>query len=106
LINLKTNKKIPDGTRFAQANREAFLSLLLALMYMAWWYFTAYGLGAGPVEDYSYIMGFPSWFFLSCIAGFFIFALLSFAMVRMFFVEIPLTDENRVSQDNGESSCG
>ncbi len=106
MIKSRTTGKIPAGERFAQADREAFLSLLLAIMYMAWWYFTAYGLGAGPVEDYSYIIGLPSWFFLSCIAGFFIFAVLSFLMVRMFFVEIPLTDENRVSQDNGESTRG
>ena len=75
------------------ARREALFSILLAFLYFAWWYITAYGLGSGPVDDYTYIAGFPAWFFLSCIAGFFVFSVLSFLMVKLFFTEIDLDPE-------------
>lgn len=75
------------------ARREALLSILLAFLYFAWWYITAYGFGSGPVDDYTYIAGFPTWFFLSCIAGFLVFSVLSFLMVTLFFTDIDLDSE-------------
>jgi len=78
--------------RFSVAKKEAFLSLTLALAYFFWWYLTAYSFGSGPVRRYSYIMGFPTWFFLSCIVGFVLFSLLAFLMVKVFFREITLEE--------------
>lgn len=75
------------------ARREALFSILLAFLYFGWWYITAYGLGSGPVDEYSYIAGFPAWFFFSCIAGFIVFSVLSFLMVKLFFTEIDLDSE-------------
>ena len=79
----------PDK-RFAIANREALFCLLLTIANFIWWYGFAYGLGSGPVEKFTYIMGLPAWFFLSCVAGFPIFAVLAWLMVRFFFTDIPL----------------
>ena len=76
--------------RFAIANREALYALVLAFLYFAWWYLAAYGLGSRPVEEYSYIAGFPSWFFLSCIAGFIVFSVLALLMVVFLFRDMPL----------------
>ncbi|MBL3593055.1 MAG: YhdT family protein [Synergistaceae bacterium] len=78
--------------RFRQADREALYALALALANLAWWYLTAYGLGAGPVESYRYILGFPAWFFMSSIVGFILFAILAAAMVRFLFKDMPLDD--------------
>ena len=79
----------PDP-RFKQAHREAVLSVILAGVYFLWWYVSAYGLGSGPVEEYSYIAGFPTWFFFSCVISVPVFALLAWAMVRFLFREMPL----------------
>lgn len=76
--------------RFAVAHREALYALVLALLYFVWWYLSAYGPGSLPVEEYSYIAGFPAWFFLSCIAGFVVFSILAFLMVALLFRDMPL----------------
>ncbi|MBN1332193.1 MAG: YhdT family protein [Synergistales bacterium] len=88
--------------RFFVAKREAAFSLVLAIAYFFWWYLTGYSFGSGPVRGYSYIMGLPAWFFLSCVAGFFIFSILAFLMVRFFFTDIPLAEKerNEVSSDD------
>lgn len=81
--------------RFAIANREAFYSLILAGLNFVWWYLMAYRLGGGSVEDYTYVMGLPSWFFYSCVVGFVLFALLATAMVHFLFREVPLETKER-----------
>lgn len=82
---------------FVVAKREAAFSLILAIAYFFWWYLTAYTFGSGPVRDYTYIMGLPAWFFLSCIAGSVVFSILAFFMVRLVFSDIPL-DEDTVKE--------
>lgn len=81
--------------RFAIADREAFYSIILAALNFVWWYLMAYRLGDGSVEDYTYVMGFPSWFFYSCIVGFVLFAFFATAMVHFLFREVPLDSEER-----------
>lgn len=79
---------ITEDPRFAQAGKEARVSIYLSLGYMAWWYLSAY-LPSG-VEDYTYIFGLPSWFFLSCVAGGFSFVLVTAIVVRLFFKDLSL----------------
>ena len=64
------NKPFKQDWRYAQANREALLTLGAYGLYFVWWYACAYGLGHGDPEGYDYIFGLPAWFFLSCIAGY------------------------------------
>lgn len=82
--------------RFIQANKEAVIAVVLSLAYFIWWYATAYGFGDVPVSEYTYVLGFPAWFFYSCIAGFLIFAALAALMVRFLFKEVSLaqSEEN------------
>ncbi len=82
--------------RFIQANREALIALILSLAYFIWWYATAYGLGDRAVEEYTYILGFPAWFFYSCVVGFLLFSLLAALMVKLLFKDISLdkSEEN------------
>ena len=82
-------KKVTDQ-RFIQANREAIMAVVLSLAYFIWWYATAYGFGDKPFSKYTYIMGMPTWFFLSCVVGFILFAVLAAVMVFLFFKDIPL----------------
>ena len=88
-----------DG-RYRQANRETMITVCLYALFFAWWYLTAYGLGAGDPKEYSYVLGLPSWFFWSCVAGYFFFSFLVWGVVRAFFREVPLDDgpEERVGE--------
>ncbi len=52
------------------SNKEAKYTLILYFCYFLWSIISAYGLGSGSVEDYSYILGFPAWFFYSCIVAY------------------------------------
>lgn len=79
--------------RYAQANREALLTLGAYALYFVWWYVCAYGLGGGDPDDYSYILGLPAWFFTSCIAGYPLLSIILWVMVRRCFRDIPLDDE-------------
>lgn len=79
--------------RFKIANREAWIGIILVIINFVWWYGFAYGLGAGPVEDYTYIMGLPSWFFYSCVAGFLVMVVLVGLAVKFLFKEVPYEDD-------------
>ncbi|WP_079478471.1 YhdT family protein [Halobacillus salinus] len=81
-----------DG-RFKIANREALIGVALALFNFGWWFFFAYGLGDASPEDYSYVFGFPAWFFYSCIVGFLVMVALVIIVVRWWFVEVPFDEE-------------
>ncbi|WP_349410866.1 YhdT family protein [Pseudalkalibacillus sp. SCS-8] len=64
----------------------------LAVINFIWWFGFAYGLGNERPEEYTYIFGFPAWFFYSCIFGFVLFTLFVIVMVKLFFVEVPFDD--------------
>lgn len=74
--------------RFRIAHREAKIGIMLALFNFIWWFGFAYGLGARPVEEYSYIAGFPDWFFYSCIVGFITMVILVWLVVRFLFQDV------------------
>ena len=76
--------------RFSQANKEALLALALFAGYFVWWYAFAYGLGSGDPAEYSYVLGFPAWFFFSCIAGFPVLTVAVWLMIRFCFKDMPL----------------
>ena len=78
--------------RFDQANREARITLGLYLGYFVWWYACAYGLGSGDPGEYSYVWGFPAWFFYSCIVGYPLISLALWLAVRLFFRDMPLDE--------------
>ena len=94
------------GKRFSQANREALLALALYAGYFVWWYAFAYGLGSGDPKDYSYVLGFPSWFFFSCIAGFPLLTLAVWLMVRYGYKDMPLDSEEQAAPCAGSDGPG
>ena len=71
----------------------------LYLLFFAWWYVTAYGFGDDPAE-YEYIMGFPEWFFYSCIAGYVGISLILWGAVRLFFKDLPLDDADESEDES------
>ena len=100
----KMGKKATDG-RFAQADREALITLGAYALYFLWWYVSAYGPGDGDPANYSRIMGMPSWFFFSCIVGYPLITLLLWGLMRLFFRDMPL-DEGETDAENAAAPAG
>lgn len=84
-----------NDPRFKIANREALFGVGLVIFNFLWWYGFAYGLGSGPVEEYSYILGLPAWFFYSCVLGFIVMVLLVTFIVKVFFKEVSFEEEGK-----------
>ena len=79
--------------RFKIAHREALIGVVLAVLHFIWWFGFAYGLGSKPVEEYSYILGFPVWFFYSCIIGFVLVAITVIVLAKYVLKDVSLEEE-------------
>lgn len=90
---MKDNHQGKDDYRFKIANREALIGVGLAVFNFIWWFAFAYGLGSKDPSEYTYVLGFPAWFFYSCIVGAVLMAVLVTIVVKKFFVEVPFEDE-------------
>ncbi|SFE44656.1 Uncharacterized membrane protein YhdT [Lentibacillus persicus] len=91
-----------DDWRFKVANREAIVGCILAAINILWWFGFAYGLGSKPPEEYTYVLGFPAWFFWSCIVGYLVMVVLVFIVVKFVLKEVPLNDD--VEDEEEESA--
>ncbi|UOQ46730.1 YhdT family protein [Gracilibacillus caseinilyticus] len=79
--------------RFKMANREAIIGICLVLFNFIWWFTFAYGLGSKEPDQYTFILGFPAWFFYSCIVGVILMIVLVSIVVRFFFKDFSLDDK-------------
>lgn len=82
-----------EDPRYKVAHKEAAIGVMLAVFNFIWWYGFAYGMGSGPVSQYHFILGFPAWFFYSCILGFIIVTVLLILAVKFLFTDISLEDD-------------
>ena len=90
-----------EDSRYRQANREALITLAMYVLFFAWWYFTAYGLGSGDPENYSYVLGLPAWFFYSCVVGYMGISVVVWVVVRKFFSEEPIDGDDPEQYEGG-----
>ncbi|MGN4766985.1 YhdT family protein [Bacillus thuringiensis] len=88
-------KDYHDDSRFRIAHREALIGLGLAIINFIIWYAFAYGLGSKNPSEYTYVLGFPAWFFYSCIVGFIVMVILLSLVVRFVFQDISLDEEEK-----------
>ena len=79
--------------RFNIAHREALIGVVLVVINFAIWYGFAYGLGSGAPLEYSYVFGFPAWFFYSCIAGTVFMIVLIWLSMKLFFKDVSFEEE-------------
>ena len=79
-----------EDPRYKQCNKEALLGLGLGVLNLIWWFAWGYGLGSGSPERYSYILGLPLWFFMSCVVGALLFTVLAVVMAIKCFKDMPL----------------
>lgn len=83
-----------EDKRFKVAHREAVIGVMLVLINFAIWYGFAYGLGDQDPTAYTYIFGFPAWFFYSCIAGTIFMIVLIGVVMKFLFTEISLEEDD------------
>jgi len=88
------NREYKDLYRFKIAHREALIGCSLALFNILWWYGFAYGLGSGDPKEYTYILGFSAWFFMSSIVGFIVMVILVTLVVKFALTEVPFDDKD------------
>lgn len=79
-----------EDPRYKQCNKEAWMGLGLGILNLIWWFSWGYGLGSKPVLEYTYMMGFPTWFFMSCIVGSILFSILTVVMINKYFKNMSL----------------
>ncbi len=65
--SLMTEEGYIMDPRYKVANKEAKWGVFLGLANVILWFGFGYGLSRGPVEEYTYVLGLPLWFFMSCI---------------------------------------
>ena len=88
---MENEKKVfIEDPRYKQCNKEALMGLGLGIMNLIWWFVFGYGLGSKPPEEYTYILGLPTWFFMSCVVGGILFTVLAIIMVNKFFKDMSL----------------
>ncbi|MGB9840793.1 YhdT family protein [Thermovenabulum sp.] len=84
------NNKVKDDPRYLQTTKETLTVFILLIVNIIWWFAFAYGLGSKSPDEYSYVLGFPAWFFWSCIVSLFVFSILVVLVVSFVFKDIPL----------------
>lgn len=87
-----TSLDFVEDPRYKQCNKEAIMGIGLGILNLIWWFAWGYGLGSSPPEKYTYVLGFPLWFFMSCIIGAILFSALAIIMVTKYYKNMPLGD--------------
>ena len=85
--------KLTEKERNIQIRKEAVASGILYVCFFLWWYFTGYGLAERTdPANYTYVMGLPMWFFMSCIVGFVLFSIATILLVTFYFKHFSLDE--------------
>jgi uncharacterized membrane protein YhdT len=92
-MEIKTKTQSTIDPRFKIAHREAWIGVALAIFNFVWWFGFAYGLGSRPVEEYTYILGLPDWFFYSCVVGFVLISALVIVIAKFILKEVSFEEE-------------
>lgn len=80
--------------RKKQINKEVVVTLVMYFFYFCWWYYFAYMFkDSEDVSNFKYILGLPEWFFYSCVVGLVIVNILVFVLVKIFFKEVSLEED-------------
>ncbi|CEE00288.1 hypothetical protein BT1A1_0427 [Caldibacillus thermoamylovorans] len=93
------DKMFSKDPRFKVAKREAWIGVGLVVINFLWWFGSAYGLSKGSPTEYTYILGFPAWFFYSCIGGLIIMSILITFVVKVLFKEVSFDEEEQSAEE-------
>jgi len=101
-----SSQKFEEDPRYRQCAREALIGLGLGVANLIWWFAWGYGLGSKPPEEYSYILGFPAWFFMSCVAGALLFTFLAAYVAVKYVKDTPLGEFEEIEETKEKRRCG
>lgn len=77
-----------------QLKKEMYLTILVYVGYFLWWYYFAYIYPPKNPEEYTYILGFPAWFFYSTILGYILLNVVVYLIVKFFFKDVEFEVEH------------
>jgi uncharacterized membrane protein YhdT len=90
-----------EDPRYAASSREALVAVAYWLAFTVAVVGLAWGIGGGKdAHEMSFVLGFPAWFFWSCIVATFVFCAVPYVLVKRYFIDVPL------SADPEEASSG
>lgn len=98
---LMTPEGFIEDPRYKRSNQEAKWGVLLGALNLILWFGFGYGFSRGPVEEYTYVLGLPLWFFLSCIVTPIIVIIIVFIMTNRM-TDMPLekmTEEEAIEYE-------
>lgn len=78
--------------RKKQIKKEAIICTVMYIVFFIWWLVTGVGLGSKDPSEYTYILGFPMWFILSCIVSFVLFCIATVVVVKFYFKDFDLEE--------------
>ena len=84
-------KEINIDSRFRIAFKEMLISMIIWILFGVCCLSTTYYFSRGPVEDYSYTLGIPTWMFC-CLLSMLVFYVIITIVVKKVFKNIDLTD--------------
>ena len=88
--------KLTEKEKNQQIKKEALISAGLYIAFLSGGIFTGYGIAEkGAPETYTYVLGLPMWFFLSCIVGYVLFSIATIFVVKKFFKNFDLGEEEK-----------
>lgn len=70
--------------RFPICTREMLITFIFLTAYCLFVVFVSYGLGGKPLNQYTFIMGMPSWFFILILGMVVFIAILGFICFKVF----------------------
>jgi uncharacterized membrane protein YhdT len=90
--DLPPDVQFEEDPRYAVANREALWGLGYWLVFTVVISAVAWALGGNrSASDLSFVLGFPAWFFWSCLVAATVLAVVPIVVIRRFFTDLPLT---------------
>ncbi|MBA1334573.1 MAG: hypothetical protein HPY66_2422 [Firmicutes bacterium] len=89
--------EIEIDPRFKRCEKEMKITFGVQILFTLISVFVAYTLGKGPVEEYKYIMGLPSWWFAVIVVTI-VFTFIVIGITKMVFKDMDLTDEGVVEE--------
>ncbi len=94
--NCNNTQSLPqeqDEQAKKSSSKEAKVTLVLYFSYFLWTIVSAYGLGSANPSEYTMILGFPAWFFYSCIIAYPLCCLAVYFLTKHFFNDIQKAEK-------------
>lgn len=86
--------------RYAVANREALVGAAFWLTFTVLISAIAWVIGAHKkASELTFVLGFPAWFFWSCLVATILLSLVPAVLVRRYFTEMPLSADGAPSNE-------